>query len=131
MRRASGLVLAVAVVGCALGATSGWAEGRDPALYVGTKTCGMCHKKAETGNQFGVWQAGPHVKAIEKLGSPEAKAAASKLGVDDPQKSGKCLKCHSTAYNGTETVQTRPSLWKTASPASRVMVPARSTSPRP
>ena len=30
---------------------------------------------------------------------------AAKLGIDDPQTSGKCLKCHSTAYFFTETLQ--------------------------
>lgn len=79
------------------------AEGRDPAAYIGTKSCGMCHKKEDTGNQLGVWQAGPHAKAYATLASPEAKAVGAKVGVADPQKSGKCLKCHSTAYNGTET----------------------------
>ena len=36
----------------------------------------------------------------------EAKAAGAKVGVDNPQTSGKCLKCHSTAYNFTEAVAT-------------------------
>ncbi|MCX6996773.1 MAG: cytochrome c family protein [Kiritimatiellaeota bacterium] len=77
----------------------------DPAAFVGVKTCGMCHKKDETGNQLASWQNGPHAKAFAKLASPEAKAAGAKASVDDPQKSGKCLKCHATAYNGTETAQ--------------------------
>ena len=37
---------------------------------------------------------------------PEAKAAGAKLGVDNPQTSGKCLRCHSTAYNFTDKVAT-------------------------
>jgi hypothetical protein len=80
--------------------------GTDPANYVGVKTCGICHKKDETGNQLAKWQASPHAKAFEVLGTPEAKEAGKKLGVDNPQTSGKCLKCHSTAYNFTETVAT-------------------------
>jgi hypothetical protein len=83
-----------------------FADGRDPANYVGVKMCGICHKKDESGNQLGKWQAGPHAKASELLATPEAKEAGKKLGVDDPQKSGKCLKCHSTAYNFTESVAT-------------------------
>ena len=77
----------------------------DPAAFVGVKTCGMCHRKDESGNQLALWQNGPHAKAYSMLASPEAKAAGAKVGVDDPQKSGKCLKCHATAYNGTETPQ--------------------------
>jgi len=88
-----------------LGATS-YAADRDAANYVGAKACGICHKSEDTGNALGKWQASPHSKAFELLGSPEAKAAGAKLGIDDPQKSGKCLKCHSTAYNFTESVAT-------------------------
>jgi len=79
------------------------AQAPDPTLYVGVKSCGMCHKKEEVGAQLTKWQESPHAKAFEKLGSPEAKEAASKLGIADPQTSGKCLKCHSTAYNFGET----------------------------
>ena len=88
-----GGILVVASIG--LTAT---AQSEDPAKLIGTKKCAMCHKKAETGDQFGKWQAGPHSKATEMLASEEAKAVASKLGIDDPQTSGACLKCHSTAY---------------------------------
>jgi len=83
-------------------ALNSMAAERDASLLVGTKTCAMCHKKAESGDQFGKWQASPHAKAFELLGAPEAKAAGAKVGVAEPQKSGKCLKCHSTAYNFTE-----------------------------
>lgn len=95
-----GLVLAGSV------ALNGVAAERDASLYVGTKSCAMCHKKADSGDQFGKWQASPHSKAYELLGSPEAKAAGAKVGVAEPQKSGKCLKCHSTAYNFSEDVKT-------------------------
>jgi len=85
---------------------TGVAAERDAANYVGVKTCGICHKKDDTGNQLGVWEKSPHAKAFETLGTPAAKETAKKVGVDDPQKSGKCLKCHSTAYNFTEAVAT-------------------------
>ena len=91
-------LLAVAISGLAN------AESPDPALYVGTKACGMCHKKEEAGNQLAKWQESGHAKAFERLATPEAKEAAKKLGIDDPQKSGKCLQCHATAYNFTETL---------------------------
>ena len=82
------------------------AEGRDASLYVGTKMCKMCHKKEATGNQYAKWQAAVHSKAYANLASEEARAVAEKVGVDDPQKSPKCLKCHSTAYSFTESVVT-------------------------
>lgn len=82
------------------------AEGTAPAEFAGTKSCKMCHSKEETGNQFAKWTASPHAKAYAMLASPEAKAAGAKVGVDDPQKSAKCLTCHSTAYNHTDAVAT-------------------------
>ena len=83
-----------------------FAAERAAADLVGVKTCGICHKKDDSGNQLAKWQAGPHAKAFETLGTPAAKEVGKKLGIDDPQKSGKCLKCHSTAYNFTEAVAT-------------------------
>ena len=100
------MIARIVISSVLLAAVACWADGRDPANYVGVKTCGMCHKKEETGNQLGNWEKSPHAKAFATLGTPEAKEAAKKLGVDDPQKSGKCLKCHSTAYNFTESVAT-------------------------
>ena len=77
----------------------------DAAKLIGTKKCAMCHKKADKGNQYGVWQSKAHSKAYEMLASEESKAIAAKMGIDHPQTSGQCLKCHSTAYFFTETVQ--------------------------
>ena len=51
--------------------------------YIGASKCKMCHNKPDKGEQFKVWSAGPHAKAMESLSAEEAK---------DP----KCLKCHST-----------------------------------
>jgi hypothetical protein len=101
------ILVAGVCVAVSLGATGMvFADGRDAANYVGVKMCGMCHKKDESGNQLAKWQAGPHAKAFEVLGTPEAKEAGKKCGVENPQTSGKCLKCHSTAYNWTESVAT-------------------------
>ncbi len=75
--------------------------------YVGVKKCSMCHKNPAKGDQFAKWQNSKHAKAYETLGTEESKTAASKLGVTDPQKSGKCLKCHSTAFGHGETQVTK------------------------
>jgi hypothetical protein len=99
-------LLCIATATSAFIATSGFAESRDPANYIGPKMCGICHKSEDSGNALGKWQASPHAKAFETLGTPAAKEIAKKAGVDDPQKSGKCLKCHSTAYNFTESIAT-------------------------
>ena len=52
--------------------------------YIGASKCKMCHNKAEKGEQYKIWLAGPHAKAMESLEGENA---------NDP----KCLKCHSTA----------------------------------
>jgi DNA-directed RNA polymerase subunit RPC12/RpoP len=83
-----------------------YAADRDAANYIGVKACGICHKAEASGNQLAKWQASPHAKAFEALASDKAKEVAKAKGIDDPQTSGKCLKCHSTAYNFTESVAT-------------------------
>ena len=79
---------------------------RDATQYIGVTDCALCHKGKRVGDQFDKWQAGPHSKSFDVLGDPAGKAVADKLGIADPQASGKCLKCHSTAYNWTEQRQT-------------------------
>src|SRR3989338_8554532 len=71
--------------------------------FVGAAKCKMCHQKPDKGEQYKIWQESKHAKAFETLKTPEAKEQAAKLGIDDPSTSGKCLKCHSTAYNFTES----------------------------
>ncbi len=67
--------------------------------YVGEKKCKMCHKLEKYGNQQEVWENSLHSKAFETLGTAKAKEAAKKLGIDDPQKSEKCLRCHVAGYD--------------------------------
>jgi hypothetical protein len=78
----------------------------DPSKLITLKQCAMCHKKDDKGNQLAKWESMGHAKAYETLATEEAKAVAAKLGIDNPQTSGACLKCHSTAYFFTETQQT-------------------------
>jgi hypothetical protein len=54
------------------------------AKYIGAAKCKMCHNKAEKGEQYNKWLAGPHAKAMSVLKGDEVK-------------NPKCLKCHSTA----------------------------------
>lgn len=84
--------------------------------FVGGLKCKICHNKAESGQQFAVWSKVPHSQAYAALATPKAKEVATKLGIEDPQKSGKCLKCHSTAYFFTEQKVTNIALKKDGSP---------------
>ena len=71
--------------------------------FVGANKCKMCHQKPEQGEQYRIWMESKHAHALDSLATPEAKAIAEKLGIADPTTSGKCLKCHSTAYGFSET----------------------------
>lgn len=81
----------------------GISSSQEGAEFVGAAKCKICHNKAESGAQFTVWQKAGHSQAYATLATEEAKAAGKKLGIEDPQKSAKCLKCHSTAYFFSET----------------------------
>jgi hypothetical protein len=97
--------LAILGLGIVIAASSAIGQTGDPAKLIGTKKCAMCHKKADKGDQYGVWKSKNHAKAYEILAGEEAKAVATKMGIDNPQTSGQCLKCHSTAYFFTDTLQ--------------------------
>jgi uncharacterized protein YpmB len=68
------------------------------SLYVGSNKCKMCHTTAKQGEQFRIWADSKHALAYKNLASETGKQKAKKLAVNDPQKSEKCLICHTTAY---------------------------------
>ena len=75
--------------------------------FMGIKNCKMCHSKDATGNQFAIWEKSAHAKAYASLASPDSKAKAKELGIDDPQKSDKCLVCHATAFSVMKDLATQ------------------------
>jgi hypothetical protein len=66
--------------------------------YQGAKKCKNCHSAKATGNQYAKWLDAGHAKAHKVLGTAKAKEAGKKRGVDNPQTSAKCLKCHVTGF---------------------------------
>ncbi len=66
--------------------------------YGGVATCKACHLTKKSGAQYKIWQKSPHSNAFETLKSEQSMAIAKKMGIEDPTASGKCLKCHVTAY---------------------------------
>lgn len=68
--------------------------------YVGALTCGKCHRGAMMGNQWNIWRMSQHADAWAVLGTDKAKEIAKAKGIDDPQNSPECLKCHTTAIAG-------------------------------
>jgi hypothetical protein len=52
--------------------------------YIGASKCKMCHNKPNKGEQFNVWENGPHANSLQSLEG-------------DDKSNPECLKCHSTA----------------------------------
>ncbi|MBN1805192.1 MAG: beta-propeller fold lactonase family protein [Sedimentisphaerales bacterium] len=68
--------------------------------YIGSHTCGECHKGPAKGYQFSKWRMSAHAGAYSVLATDRAYKIAKKEGLKvPPQSSPKCLKCHSTAYH--------------------------------
>lgn len=71
--------------------------------YVGVKKCAMCHKAANTGAVYTVWEKSKHAKAFETLKSKEADEIAKKKGLKkSAAESPECLKCHVTGGGKAE-----------------------------
>ncbi|MEW6509626.1 MAG: cytochrome c family protein [Bacteroidota bacterium] len=93
------LALAVAVL---------FTAGMSPAQnkYVGSKTCGMCHKAKDKGEAYVIWEKSKHAKAFETLKSKEADEVAKKKGLKTPAaESPECLKCHVTGGGAAKNVE--------------------------
>lgn len=73
-------------------------SGGPDSKYIGASKCKSCHSSEETGNQYGAWEHAKHSKAYETLGMEQAKKIGAERGIEDPQKSDQCLKCHVTAF---------------------------------
>lgn len=66
--------------------------------YIGAAKCKMCHKSEKSGKQYTIWSEGPHAKAFETLASEHSMKIGKEMGIEDPQKSEKCLKCHAPSH---------------------------------
>ena len=68
--------------------------------FVGTSTCGMCHKSEKQGSQLSIWQNSKHSQAYNALNTEKADEIAKSKGfqtkaIETPE----CLKCHASGYN--------------------------------
>ena len=66
--------------------------------YIGSGKCKNCHRAEAGGNQYSLWLESKHAQAWKTLGMDKAREAGAPLGVEKPQESEKCLKCHVTAF---------------------------------
>ena len=68
--------------------------------FVGTSSCGMCHKTEKQGSQLSIWQSSKHAQAYTILQTEKADQIAKEKGfttkaVETPE----CSKCHASGYN--------------------------------
>ncbi len=66
--------------------------------YVTATKCKRCHSSSKIGAQYKVWLESKHAHAFLSLASDSAKVYGARKGVEDPQQSPECLKCHVTGY---------------------------------
>ena len=71
---------------------------QDAHSFEGVARCKTCHRKAEDGEQFAIWEASRHAQAFATLATDEAKAIAAEKGIENPQEADACLKCHVTGH---------------------------------
>ena len=68
--------------------------------YVGTKTCGMCHKSEKAGQQLSIWEGSKHAQAYKLLQTEKADKIAKEKGFETKAvETPECLKCHASGYN--------------------------------
>lgn len=79
--------------------SAGTAQGQGQVnRYIGAAKCKNCHQGKECGDQYATWEKQKHANAFHVLASDEAKKLGKEKGIEDPQKSDKCLECHVTAF---------------------------------
>jgi len=67
--------------------------------YIGVEKCKNCHEAKIKGSQYYKWKETRHATSLQVLDSDTAKKTGKEIGVENPQKSAKCLKCHLTAFD--------------------------------
>ena len=77
---------------------AGGQEAKSDGKYMGVEKCKKCHEAKAAGSQYSKWKETKHAKAWDALATDEAKKVAKEKGIDDPQKSDACVKCHVTGH---------------------------------
>lgn len=73
---------------------------QDKHTFIGTKKCGMCHKKDTVGKQLKIWQGSKHANAFKTLQSAKADSIAGAKGIKTKAaETPECLACHTTGHD--------------------------------
>lgn len=68
--------------------------------FIGTSSCGMCHKTEKQGSQLSIWQSSKHAQAYSTLQTEKADQIAKEKGFTTKAvETSECLKCHASGYN--------------------------------
>lgn len=74
--------------------------------YIGAKACGMCHKGAAKGDQFGIWEKSKHAAAYTVLTTPAANELAKAKNFTTPAaETPACLGCHAVTGDAKADVK--------------------------
>ena len=85
----------LALAACVVSATNTAGAQGAGHTYTGAKACGMCHKTAKQGGQFGIWEKTKHAQAYTTLTTKAANDIAKAKGFTTPAaETPTCLKCH-------------------------------------
>jgi hypothetical protein len=75
------------------------------AKYVGATKCKVCHMSEKSGKAYPIWEKSAHAKAYATLATQEALEIGKKMGIENPQKSDKCLVCHVTGFTADKALK--------------------------
>lgn len=67
--------------------------------YIGSKSCGMCHKTEKQGSQLPIWEKSAHANTYKTLQTEQADKIAKEKGFETKAvETDACLKCHTTGH---------------------------------
>ena len=82
--------------------------------YQGVQYCVRCHNPGANAKQIPgagrpieIWSSSAHAEAYLTLFNAESKSIGRKLGISEPHKSPKCLKCHVTGYGSPSEISNK------------------------
>jgi len=74
--------------------------------FVGAGKCKLCHRAQKRGEQYVIWESGPHARAFSVLLSEKGLEEGKKSQLEGPPaETPRCLKCHAPLYEQTSELK--------------------------